>query len=199
MAAPTTSRDTADLPTKDDGKEVADTGKSPSAAVPPKKRASSSTDQKQKKKKHLKLDAAKVKKPAKEKKAPKLNPDGSVVVKRRAKNGTRAVREIKFEQRNSGQKNAMAWAPFKRLVYEVAHDIDPKLRFKKAAVEALREEAQAHMVRLFSITNSMVLDRTTRKVINHKDLMVANAIAFRPEMWNAGIRDTGSLLKNATN
>ena len=202
MAAPTTS-DTADLPTKDDAKDVADTGKSSQGAgskeakpakttpavggVPPKKRAVAES----KKKKHLKLDAAKVQK--KSAKEPKLNPDGTAKVKRRAKNGSRAMAEIKFQQRNSANKSALAWAPFKRLVYEVAHEMDPKLRFKKGAVEALREEAQAHLVRLFSVTNNMVRHVGKRAVIKPDDLKTADAMINRPDLYNAGIRDPGAL------
>jgi histone H3/H4 len=206
--AQATRSDTPDLPTKDDGKDEEDSGKAGGASKELAKHGTvvaDATKQASTPKKKLKLKAVggKVAKPKakpkpKKKVILKLKPKAGELdkPKRRLKPGVRALREIKFEQKTSHIKNQLAWAPFKRLVYEIGQNEKHDIRFKRAAVEALREEAQAHLIRLFSGTASMVCDVAKRTTIKSTDLQTANALMHRPDVYNAGIvRGHGSLAK----
>ncbi len=101
-------------------------------------------------------NAPKVEKAPKAEKAPKTEktlkvlPDGTkiVKVKPRAKNGAKALREMRFEQKSAHQKAVFPRASFKALVYEIAKEATDNapsatkitgVRMKRSAVDALQE------------------------------------------------------------
>ena len=79
--------------------------------------------------------------------------------------GTQALKEIRRYQKSTMlliRKN-----PFMRLVRELAQEFKPDLRFERAAILALQESAEAHLVSLFEDTNLCVVH--------------ANMVTIRPQ------------------
>ena len=58
-----------------------------------------------------------------------------------------ALREIRRYQKSADL--LLPKLPFKRLVREIAHDINKELRFQSGALEALQEAAEAYLVNQF--------------------------------------------------
>jgi histone H3 len=58
-----------------------------------------------------------------------------------------ALREIRRYQKST--ELLLPKLPFKRLVREIAHDINKELRFQSGALEALQEAAEAYLVNNF--------------------------------------------------
>ena len=58
-----------------------------------------------------------------------------------------ALREIRRYQKST--ELLLPKLPFKRLVREIAHEINPGLRFQSGALEALQEAAEAYLVNEF--------------------------------------------------
>jgi histone H3 len=58
-----------------------------------------------------------------------------------------ALREIRRYQKTT--ELLLPKLPFKRLVREIAHDINKELRFQSGALEALQEAAEAYLVNEF--------------------------------------------------
>ena len=111
----------------------------------------------------------KVRKPDVPKKKPK---DYNVPSPRtfRYRPGTVALREIRKQQKSTNL--LIRKLPFQRLVREVAHNIDPSLRFQSAAILALQEAAEAFMINLFDDTNLCAI-HAKRVTIQPKDMHLA--------------------------
>ena len=73
--------------------------------------------------------------------------------------GTVALREIKKFQATVGP--AIPFSPFSRLVREIAMRHKSEFRFQEAAIHALREAAEAHIVDVFSEANLTMLTMTS--------------------------------------
>jgi histone H3 len=58
-----------------------------------------------------------------------------------------ALREIRRYQKTT--ELLLLKLPFKRLVREIAHEINSELRFQSGALEALQEAAEAYLVNEF--------------------------------------------------
>jgi len=130
-------------------------------------------------------------------KKPKVDANGNAIAKRRTRPGVQALRDIRKEQKSSHLKNALAWAPFKRLVYEIASNHKSDIRFKRGAVDMLREESEAMLTRLFNCANSVAADIGGRSTLHAVDLRTVYALLERPDMYNAGIiKAHGSLAKS---
>ena len=92
---------------------------------------------------------------------------GGIKKQRRWKPGTVAVREIKRLQRSTDK--LLRKRPFQRLVREVAADFKQDVRFQKSAMEALQEESEAMLSRIFRDTNSLAI-HSKRVTILPKDV-----------------------------
>lgn len=102
--------------------------------------------------------------------------------KRRARPGTRALREIRKYQKSTNL--LLLKAPFQRLVREIAQQVlqelggplsPADLRFKLSAVEAIQEAAEAYLVSLFEDAN-MCCIHAKRVTIMPKDIQLAKRI-----------------------
>ena len=93
--------------------------------------------------------------------------------KRRYRPGTRALMEIRKYQRST--ETLIRKLPFQRLCREVAHMIDPDLRFQSEAVRALQEACEAYLVGLFEDTNLCAI-HAKRITIMPKDMQLARRI-----------------------
>lgn len=69
--------------------------------------------------------------------------------KPRARPGTKALREIASEQKNSHKKFAIPSAPFERLAREVASEYIDDIRFSARSIEALQAATEAHLISMF--------------------------------------------------
>ena len=100
-------------------------------------------------------------------------PRQGVKKKRRYRPGNRALMEIRKYQRST--ETLIRKLPFQRLCREVAHIIDPKLRFQSEAVRALQEACEAYLVGLFEDTNLCAI-HAKRVTIMPKDMQLARRI-----------------------
>lgn len=87
--------------------------------------------------------------------------------------GTVALREIRRFQKST--ELLIKKLPFQRAVREIARDINPDLRFQSAAIGALQEAAEAHLVNLFEDTNLCAI-HAKRVTIMVKDMRLARRI-----------------------
>ena len=92
---------------------------------------------------------------------------------RRLRPGQLAIREIRKLQK--GSNTLLSRAPFRRLVREIALDIDPNLRFQGAAMDALQESAEAVLVSMFQDGNKLAL-HAGRTTIFSEDMELAAEI-----------------------
>ena len=98
---------------------------------------------------------------------------GGVKKKFRYRPGTVALREIRKFQKSTDL--LIKKLPFQRAVREIAHDVKPDLRFQSAAIGALQEAAEAHLVNLFEDTNLCAI-HAKRVTIMVKDMRLARRI-----------------------
>jgi histone H3 len=110
-------------------------------------------------------------------KAPKAKPMpvelAAIRKPHRFKAGTVALREIKRYQKSTDL--LIPKAPFYRLVKEIAQECRQELRFKKEALEALQEGAEAYLVCLFEDTQ-LCACHAKRITIQNKDIELARRI-----------------------
>lgn len=95
-------------------------------------------------------------------------PMGGVRKPHRWRPGTCALREIKKYQRSTD--NLLRKRPFQRLVREVAQDFKDDLKFQRSAIEALQEESEALLSRIFRDTNALAI-HAKRVTIQPKDVV----------------------------
>ena len=98
---------------------------------------------------------------------------GGVKKPHRYRPGTVALREIRKYQKST--ELLIRKLPFQRLVREITHDIKPDLRFQSAAIGALQEAAEMHLIQLFEDTNLCAI-HAKRVTIQPKDLRLARRI-----------------------
>jgi len=96
-------------------------------------------------------------------------------MKRRAKPGERALREIQTLQRST--KPILPRAPIQRIVSEVLQDVNVNLRVSAAAVDAIREMSDAMLTKNFKLANKLALDVGRRTTVTSADFKTAAAIA----------------------
>ena len=65
--------------------------------------------------------------------------------------GTVALREIRRYQKSTDL--LIRKLPFQRLVHEITHSFDPRLRFQSTALLTLQEAAEAYLVTMFEHVN----------------------------------------------
>lgn len=94
----------------------------------------------------------------------------------RFKPGTRALMEIRKFQKSTDL--LIPRASFQRLVREISQDVKTDVRWQAAALLALQEATEAHLVLLFETANLCAIHR--RKVtIQPKDMQLARRIRGR--------------------
>ena len=100
-----------------------------------------------------------------------LQEKGRVRKPRRWRSGTVALREIRRYQK--GYELLIKKLPFQRLVREVAHKINPELRFQSTALLALHEASENFLVNMFQQVNLAAI-HGGRVTIQPKDMMLWN-------------------------
>jgi histone H3 len=93
---------------------------------------------------------------AKKRLAPSV--DGQTKARRRFKPGTVSLREIRRAQQSVGHQ--LPYAPFVRLVREIAQTYKHDARFEKSAIEGLMVAAESHVTQVFQRANGIC-------VVNH--------------------------------
>lgn len=93
--------------------------------------------------------------------------------KRRFKPGTRALMDIRKYQK--GTEPLIKFAPFSRLVRDIADDFGGHKRFEASAINALREAVESAIVPVFQATNIVALN-SGRKTIKPRDMRVAGCL-----------------------
>ena len=89
---------------------------------------------------------------------------------RRWRPGTVALREIKKFQKTTNL--LIPHAPFMRKVREIASRIEPDMRFKPSAIDALQEAAEAHLIGLMEDSNLAAI-HAKRVTVMKKDIELA--------------------------
>ena len=117
------------------------------------KRSNPNTPLKRRKKKQ-KASPSKSRKQSRSKAQPPLQ--GSAK-KRRARPGTKALREIRQYQKSTDL--LLRKLPFSRVVREIAQKYGGEIRFQAAALQALQVATEAHLVSLFedSLSNTIFI------------------------------------------
>jgi len=87
--------------------------------------------------------------------------------------GTVALRQIRKYQKTTDL--LVQKLPMQRLVRELAHELEPTLRFQKTAFEALHEAAEKFLVDLFHDTNLCAI-HGKRVTVQPRDLNLAVAL-----------------------
>ncbi|KAL0957434.1 hypothetical protein HGRIS_001231 [Hohenbuehelia grisea] len=87
--------------------------------------------------------------------------------------GTVALREIRKYQKST--ELLIRKIPFQRLVREVAQQFKYGIKFQSAAIMALQEASEAHLVALFEDTNLAAI-HARRVTIQPKDLTLARRL-----------------------
>ncbi|KAM0124136.1 hypothetical protein ACHAO1_011125 [Botrytis cinerea] len=99
---------------------------------------------------------------------------------RRCKRGTKALREIRRYQKST--ELLIQKLPFKRLVKEIAQNFHPEgMRWKKEAVEAIQESAEAFLTAHFELLLKCAFhaERVTVTAKDHTFLLDLMKVAVR--------------------
>ena len=92
---------------------------------------------------------------------------------RRYRPGTVALRQIRKYQRSTDL--LIAKLPFRRLVRQIATDIDNQKRFQATALQAIQEAAEAFLVGLLEEANLCAI-HAKRVTLQSKDIQLARKI-----------------------
>lgn len=119
--------------------------------------------------KHLKSSAAVI-----ENKKKAASASGGVKKAHRFRPGTVALREIKRYQKDC--ELLVPKLSMSRFVREITQEINPQLRFQAAALAALQEATESHLIHLFENTNLIAL-HTRRVTVMAKDMQLARRLS----------------------
>lgn len=103
----------------------------------------------------------------------KCQPRPGVRKQYRLKPGTKALREIRKQQKNTDL--LIPKAPFQRLVRELTLSFRSDLRFEQDALLCIQEAAEAHLLNMFQHSNNLAI-HTGRKTIQDRDMKMASGI-----------------------
>jgi len=108
-----------------------------------------------------------------------LNTQSSGIKKKphRFKPGTRAILDIRREQKST--KTCIAKASFARFAKELLSAEDPQKRFAAAAVEALHQASEDFLIRRLEEANFIALTTANRQTIIPQDLHTSQIIKAR--------------------
>ena len=70
-------------------------------------------------------------------------------------------------------------APFMRLVRELSQDVSPGIRYTRAAIDALQEASEAHLVKMFE-DDSDIATHNGRVTVLPRDEKLRQKIASKP-------------------
>lgn len=104
------------------------------------------------------------------KKAVKASQPEGMKRKMRFKPGTVALREIRRYQQTT--KHLIPFAPFLRLVKNIAQEHNSELRFQRQACMALQEAAEGYLTTLFEDSN-LCATHAKRNTVQPKDMLLA--------------------------
>ena len=96
--------------------------------------------------------------------------------KKRFRPGTKALREIRCYQGPRSINPVLPFNPFSKLVREIAHTYNKEIRWKRSAIEALREDSQQYVSMLMQCTNHAAIHRGNQ-TIDCKDMQFALQMA----------------------
>lgn len=116
--------------------------------------------------------------------------------KRRLKPGTKALREIKKQQKTAQDKNAIAKKSFENLVRDVIGEITPegtKYRIGKEALKILQEVSEGYLVQCLSLGHTLDIELGKRSSITKKGLKTANTLLTKQHLLNNSVRGTDLL------
>jgi histone H3/H4 len=116
--------------------------------------------------------------------------------KRRLKPGTKALREIKNQQKTAQDKNAIAKKSFDNVVREILNEVAPansRYRIGSNALKILQEISEGFLVQCFSLGHSLDIEIGRRSSITKKGLKVANTLLTKPHLLNNTVRGTDIL------
>merc|ERR1719447_668085 len=103
-------------------------------------------------------------------------PISRVHKKRKARPGTKALREIRKYQQSTDL--LLLKLPFSRVVKEIANKFKPDMRFQASALQALQVATEAHMVSLFEDSNLCAI-HAKRVTVMSRDMQLARRIRGR--------------------
>jgi histone H3/H4 len=108
------------------------------------------------------------------------NEKAKVRKKRRFKPGTKALMEIRNQQKNAHLKGAIPKKSFENLVREILQDqsvnSNGKYRIGKEAVKLLQEISEGYLVQALSLGNTLDIEIGKRSGITRKSLLAANTM-----------------------
>ena len=103
-----------------------------------------------------------------------LKPSKAGAKKRKSKSGVKALREIRYHQKNSNCL-VIPKASFSRLAREVAQDFHSYPRFQEDALFLLQTAAENHLTNLFDLSVSTAVSND-RKTVSGKDIRYARKV-----------------------
>ena len=122
--------------------------------------------------------------------------DEKVRKKRRLRPGTKALREIKNQQKTAQDKNAIAKKSFENLVREVIDEVTPdgsKMRIGQKALGILQEVAEGYLVQCLSLGHTLDIEIGKRSSITKKGVQSANTLLTKSHLLNNSVRSTDLL------
>ena len=87
-----------------------------------------------------------------------------------------AIREMRKEQ--SKTNHVIPLAPFVRIVQTVARDMDPNIRFKKDAIDALHTDTEAFVIETLHRANCLAVS-CGRQTLTERDLKLLHRLEGR--------------------
>lgn len=114
--------------------------------------------------------------------------------KRKAKNGRKALREIKQFQTKNVDKHLIPRESIRRFIAEVVQTIDPEMRIASQAVEALRTAAEANMTQNFALAGSLANELSKKDTVDLPQFRVAANILLNEHRWSTAGLASGALM-----
>jgi len=116
--------------------------------------------------------------------------------KRRLKPGTKALREIKTQQKTAQTKNAIAKKSFENMVRDVIKDVTPdgsNIRIGKKALDILQEVSEGYLVQCLSLGHTLDVEIGKRTSITKKGLKIGDTLLSKQHLLNNSVRSTDIL------
>lgn len=98
---------------------------------------------------------------------PVQSPFGHIKKPHRYRPGTAAMMEIRREQKSTDLRIPMARV--RRIIRKAAQDIKPDCKFRKEALEAIHQNLEAHLAKLFKDSYDITMN-AGRMTLNQKDV-----------------------------
>ena len=109
----------------------------------------------------------------------KLNPKTGKCV-RRFRPGTRALMEVRKQQKLSSVNFANSFAPMNRIIRDIASKQSDTVRFSQRALCAIIEAAEEVTVDILSLANYLAIEIGGRKGVSLRDFRIATRFCLYP-------------------